>query len=170
MVALRYLTPTFVVQLVYFWKFRALVSSRSEVQLSRHARWGRGCVISSFTKIKITGPLHLGQRVQIGSGCFLGVTHSGLYVGDDVMIGQNSTILTSNLRYDRLGVPLNEQGSNHQAVRIGKNVWIGANSVVLPGTVLGDDVIVSAGSVVSGVIPPNSILQGNPARVVFTRR
>jgi acetyltransferase-like isoleucine patch superfamily enzyme len=49
-------------------------------------------------------------------------------------------------------------------------VWLGSNSVVLSGADIGDDVIVSAGSVISGSVPPNSIVMGNPAKVIFTRR
>jgi acetyltransferase-like isoleucine patch superfamily enzyme len=41
---------------------------------------------------------------------------------------------------------------------------------VLDGAEIGDDCIVSAGSIVSGSIPPRSIVQGNPAKVIFTRR
>ena len=54
--------------------------------------------------------------------------------------------------------------------RIGHRVWIGSNCVVLAGSEIGDNVIVSAGSVVSGRVPPNSIVLGNPAKVIFTRR
>jgi maltose O-acetyltransferase len=42
--------------------------------------------------------------------------------------------------------------------------------VVLAGSDIGDNVIVSAGSVVSGSVAPNSIVLGNPAKVIFTRR
>jgi acetyltransferase-like isoleucine patch superfamily enzyme len=55
-------------------------------------------------------------------------------------------------------------------VRIGDRVWLGSNCVVLDGADIGDDVIVSAGSVVSGRIPPNTVVLGNPAKVIFTRR
>lgn len=166
----RYLTPSFVVQWVYYWRFGALVSARAEVQLSRLAQWGPGCVISSFVKIKITGPFQLGRRVQIASGCFIGASREGLYIGDDVLLGPNCCILTSHLNYDQLGVPLKDQGTTPQKVTIGKNVWVGANSIILPGTVIGDDVIVSAGSVVSGKVPANSLVLGNPAKVIFKRR
>jgi virginiamycin A acetyltransferase len=42
--------------------------------------------------------------------------------------------------------------------------------VVLDGADIGDNVIVSAGSVVSGAVKPNAIVLGNPAKVIFTRR
>lgn len=166
----RYLVPAFFVQWVYYWRFGALVSGRAEVELSRTAQWGPGCVISSFVKIKITGPFQLGRGVQIASGCFIAASIEGLYIGDDVLIGPNCCILTSHLNYDQLGVPLKDQGTTPQKVVIGKNVWVGANSIILPGTIIGNDVIVSAGSVVSGKVPANSLVLGNPAKVIFKRR
>jgi acetyltransferase-like isoleucine patch superfamily enzyme len=91
-------------------------------------------------------------------------------MGDDVLIGPNCTVLTGTYLFDRLGVPLQEQGTVSKSVRIGHRVWIGANSVVLGEADIGDDAIVSANSVVSGHVPPNSIVMCNPAKVIFTRR
>jgi acetyltransferase-like isoleucine patch superfamily enzyme len=166
----RFLVPSIVVRAVYLARFGAIVSGRAEVNLSRRARMGRGCVISSFTKIKIAGPFVLGRRVHIAAGSFLVAEEGGLEIGDDSMIGPNCTVTTSTYRYDRLDLPLHDQGFTSVGVRIGRNVWIGANSVVLDGAQIGDNVIVSAGSVVSGTIPANSIVQGNPAAVIFRRR
>jgi acetyltransferase-like isoleucine patch superfamily enzyme len=166
----RALTPAAVVRFYYFRKHRALVSGRAEVDLVPSTEWGPGCVISAFTKVKISGRFVMGRRVQIGTGCFVGAGGGGLVMGDDVLVSPNCSILTSNYRFDRLGVPLQEQGTESKGVRIGDRVWIGANSVVLDGTEIGEDCLVSAGSVVSGRIPPRTIVQGNPAKVIFTRR
>jgi acetyltransferase-like isoleucine patch superfamily enzyme len=166
----RVLTPMIVVRLYYFWKHRAVISQRAEVDLAPSTSWGRGCVISAFTKVKISGPFVMGKRVQISTGCFLGAGPAGLTLGDDVLIGPNCAIMTGSYVFDRLDVPLPEQGTTSKGVRIGHRVWVGANSVVLAGAELGDNVIVSAGSVVSGTVPPNSIVLGNPAKVIFTRR
>lgn len=51
---------------------------------------------------------------------------------------------------------------------IGANVFIGMNSIILMGTVIGENSIVGAGSVCSGHYPPNSVIAGNPARVIRT--
>jgi acetyltransferase-like isoleucine patch superfamily enzyme len=166
----RALTPMIVVRLYYFWKHRAIVSGKAEVDLASSTTWGKKCVISAFTKVKITGPFVMGRRVQISTGCFIGAGPAGLTLGDDVLIGPNCTILTGNYLFDRLDLPLQEQGTTSKGVRIGDRVWVGSNSVVLAGAELGDNVIVSAGSVVGGTVPPNSIVLGNPAKVIFTRR
>ena len=51
---------------------------------------------------------------------------------------------------------------------IGKNVFLGANAVILPGVVVGDNSIIGAGAVVTKNVPSDSIVVGNPARVVST--
>jgi acetyltransferase-like isoleucine patch superfamily enzyme len=166
----RMLTPMIVVRLYYFWKHGAVISGKAEVDLAPSTIWGKGCVISAFTKMKISGPFVMGQRVQIATGCFIGAGPAGLTLGDDVLISPHCTILTGTYLFDRLDVPLQDQGTISKGVRIGHRVWIGSNSVVLAGAEIGDNVIVSAGSVVSGTVPPNSIVLGNPAKVIFTRR
>jgi acetyltransferase-like isoleucine patch superfamily enzyme len=166
----RVLTPMIVVRIYYFWKHRAVVSQKAEVDLAPSTSWGKGCVISAFTKVKISGPFIMGRRVQISTGCFIGAGAAGLTMGDDVLISPNCTILTGTYLFDQLDVPLQEQGTISKGVRIGHRVWIGSNSVVLAGAEIGDNVIVSAGSVVSGSVAPNSIVLGNPAKVIFTRR
>jgi acetyltransferase-like isoleucine patch superfamily enzyme len=166
----RRLIPTTAVRLYYWQQHRAIISGRAEVDIARDTDWGPGCAISSFTKIKISGPFVMGRGVQIATGCFIGIGRGGLTMGDHVLIGPNCSIIGSNYRFDRLDVPLTEQGTASKGIRIGHGVWLGANSVVLDGADIGDNVIVSAGSVVSGHIAPNSIVQGNPCKVIFTRR
>lgn len=51
---------------------------------------------------------------------------------------------------------------------IGNNVFLGVNTIVLMGSNIGNNVIVGAGSVVSGIIPDNVVIAGNPAKIVRT--
>ncbi|MGF7049418.1 acetyltransferase-like isoleucine patch superfamily enzyme [Paenibacillus sp. DS2015] len=76
-------------------------------------------------------------------------------VGDNSVIGYNTTILTHEYLIDeyRLG-----------EVVIGKNVMIGANSTILPGVLIGDGAIVAAGSVVHKDVAPGAFVGGNPLR------
>ena len=52
--------------------------------------------------------------------------------------------------------------------RIGKNCFIGGRSLILPGITIGDSCIIGAGSVVTRSVPPNSIVAGNPAKIIYT--
>lgn len=57
------------------------------------------------------------------------------------------------------------QGTPHDIV-IENNVWIGNGVTILGGTFIGENSIVSVGSVVKGSFPSNVIIQGNPAVIV----
>lgn len=76
-------------------------------------------------------------------------------VGDNTIIGYNSTLLAHEYLIDeyRLG-----------DVRIGSNVMIGANVTVLPGVTIGDHAVVAAGAVVHKDVPAHARVGGNPLR------
>lgn len=52
--------------------------------------------------------------------------------------------------------------------KIGKQCFIGANAIIMPGVEIGDEVIVGSGSVVTKNIPSNTIVAGNPAKIIRT--
>jgi acetyltransferase-like isoleucine patch superfamily enzyme len=78
-------------------------------------------------------------------------------IGDNSIVGYNSTILTHEYLIEeyRLG-----------EVKIGSNVMIGANTTILPGVTIGDHAVVGAGSVVHKDVEPHSFVAGNPLRVI----
>ena len=51
-------------------------------------------------------------------------------------------------------------------IKIGKNVFIGMGAIIMPGTVINDNVIIGAGSVVRGVVESDSIVIGNPGKTI----
>lgn len=50
------------------------------------------------------------------------------------------------------------------SISIGNNVFIGSHSVILPGTIINDNVVIAANSVVSGIIEENTLYGGSPAK------
>lgn len=167
----RFLIPPSLLTLVYLLKYKAKVSPRAEVEFSSYLVLGQGCQISSFCKIKASsGPLIIGSNVHIGSNCFISSGKSGIYIGNDCLVSPNVTIIGSNYRYDRLDIPIRMQERTSKGIRIGDNVWIGAGVSILDGANIEEGVIIAPNSVVSGKVPVNSILQGNPGKVVFVRR
>jgi len=57
---------------------------------------------------------------------------------------------------------------NQKNVRIGNNVFIGQKSIILCGSIIGDNTIIGAGSVVTGIVEGNSVYAGNPAKKIMT--
>ena len=104
----------------------------------------------------------IGQRAAILDEVIIDIPHAWLIeIGDDVTLAPRVHILAHDastkrhLNYTRLG-----------KVRIGSRVFIGTSSIVLPGVLIGDDVVIGAGSVVSHDVPSGSVAAGNPARVI----
>lgn len=168
----RFLLPRSWITLHAWLRFRCRVSPRAEVELSPLLTLGRGSSIGSFTKVKASdGPLTIGSNVDIATGCFLSSHRAGVTIGDDCLIGPNVSIVGNNYRYDDLETPIRRQEKvSDQGIRIGANVWIGAGCVILEGAEIGSGAILAPNSVVSSRIPENSIVQGNPGKVIFTRR
>jgi acetyltransferase-like isoleucine patch superfamily enzyme len=167
----RFLLPSFVISIIYAFRFRAMVSPRAEVELSPLLKLGKGTRISSFSKVKASdGPMTIGARVSIGTGCFVHAGSAGVSIGDDSLISPNVSIVGSNYRYDRLDVPIQQQGAISKGITIGNDVWIGVGCAILDGAVIGDHAIVAPNAVVSGHIAEKVVAAGNPAKPIFTRR
>lgn len=107
--------------------------------------------------------LHLGKNVYI-SNCSMFVDLGGIYIGDNVLIGPNTTITSVNHRVN----PDERRHLNFKSVYIHDNAWLGANVTVTPGTVIGENAIVAAGAVVTKNVPANTIVAGVPARIIKT--
>lgn len=115
-----------------------------------------------------------GAKIEIGDNVGLsGVTvyaRKGITIGENTLIGGNTKIFDNDFH------PLEAQSRNENVeeeiavkeVVIGKNCFIGCNAIILKGTHLGDGCVVGAGSVVSGEFPANSVIAGNPAKVIKT--
>jgi acetyltransferase-like isoleucine patch superfamily enzyme len=91
-------------------------------------------------------------------------------LGDNIVISDGSHFLTHDysitvgLRYS--GIKIDTDYKNFGKIKIGNNVFIGKKSIILPRTEIGDNVIISAGSVVKGKLVSNSIYGGNPVEYV----
>jgi len=166
----RFLMPSIVVTAYGWLKFKCKISPKAEVELNENLKLGRGSVFSSFVKVKANGPMKIGIDVSVGTGSFISSAAGGVEIGDFCMIGPNASIIGNNYCYDQLDVPMCQQDKTSKGIRIGDNVWIGSGCAVLDGAVIGSGAIITPNSVVSSKIPQNAIVQGNPARVIFTRR
>jgi acetyltransferase-like isoleucine patch superfamily enzyme len=92
-----------------------------------------------------------------------------LVIGDDVLLGPNVTIVTSNYGLDDRERPISEQTWRESDVVIGRRSWLAANVVVLPGVTIGEGAVIAAGAVVTSSIPAFAIAGGVPAKVIKLR-
>lgn len=101
---------------------------------------------------------------------FDGTNYSLISIGEKTTISKEVLILTHDYSLNRGLYLRNIKGKFmfSKPVEIGKNCFIGARVTLLPGTYIGDNCVIGAGSVVKGRIPNNSIVCGNPARVVVS--
>jgi acetyltransferase-like isoleucine patch superfamily enzyme len=168
----RFLVPRAWITLRAYLRFHCMVSLRAEVELTPHLAIGEGSCIGSFTKVKSSdGPLTIGKNVDIATGCFLSSHAAGVRIGDDCLIGPNVSIVGNNYSYEDLATPIRLQAkTSAKGIRIGANVWIGAGCAILEGAEIGSGAILAPNSVVSSAIPENAIVQGNPGKVIFSRR
>lgn len=167
----RMLIPSVAVSAYYWWRYRAKISPRAEVDLSDSLSFGHNAVVGSFTKIKaLDGPVHFGARAGIATGCFIAAGPGGIEVGDNFICGANVNIVATNYQHGALDTHLEDLGSVSKGIRIGANVWIGSGCTITDGAEIGDNVIVAANSLVSRRYKSNQILQGNPAKTLMKRR
>ncbi|MEZ0491250.1 DapH/DapD/GlmU-related protein [Kineococcus sp. TBRC 1896] len=112
--------------------------------------------------------IRLGDRSDIGMDALvIGPVH----IGRDVMMGPRCILLASAHETAAVDVPMNQQGFRpDRPIVIEDDVWIGAGCTILPGRRIGTGSIVGAGSVVVADVPPWTVVAGNPARIVKSRR
>ena len=116
---------------------------------------------------------HSGRSISIGDDSSIGERSrllGRIIIGKDVMMGEEVIILTHNHNFDRLDIPMCQQGfKKEEPVTIADDVWIGARVIILPGVIVGKGAILAAGAVVTKDVPPYAIVGGNPARVIKMR-
>ena len=103
----------------------------------------------------------LGKNVFINSCCHF-QDQGGIIIGDNVLIGHNVVIATLNHNQN----PKLRASILPKPVKIGNNVWIGSNATILPGVTISDGAIIAAGAVVTKDVSENSIVGGNPAKLI----
>lgn len=113
---------------------------------------------------QVNGRITLGRNVvksfaNSGSCYVQGI--NGVYIGDNTIFAPGVKIISSNHKIGEI-----TEHVKGKPIKIGSNCWIGANSVILPNVELGDNVVVGAGSIVTKSFSENTVIAGNPAKII----
>jgi acetyltransferase-like isoleucine patch superfamily enzyme len=136
--------------------------------------------------------IHIGRNSLVMHGSvlhvynFRDIPHSGIWIGDDSLIGEynvirgqggvriGSRVFTSPLVqflavdhvFDDRDRPFVDQGITARGITVHDDVWIGSGAVVTDGVTIGKGAVVAAGSVVTRDVAPHTVVAGSPARPV----
>ncbi len=112
--------------------------------------------------------------IRIGDGNYFGGVCiscvNKVEIGDNNLFG-NVVIMDSDIiPHPNMQLDAAWKEKWAKEIRIGSNTWLAANTVVLKGVVLGDECVLSAGSVAASSAEPRSLLLGVPARRIKSTR
>lgn len=126
---------------------------------------GEGTVIMPDFTCDYGYNIRLGRNVFINYHCIF-LDCAPIEIGNDVQIAPSVQLYTAQHPLD---AAVRRSGlESARPIRISSDVWIGGGAVVLPGVTIGARSVVGAGSVVVHNVPPDSLVVGNPARMVRT--
>ena len=115
-----------------------------------------------------------GTRLRIGDNSGLGVNcvvPNGSIIGNDVMMGPNCYIHSQNHAFDRIDIPMIQQGFKEcKPIIIEDDVWIGRDVTIMVGRHVSKGSIIAACSVLTKDFPEYSIIGGNPAQLIKKRK
>jgi maltose O-acetyltransferase len=110
-----------------------------------------------------------GYNIRIGRRSF--INYGGIIldvapvtIGDEVLIATNVQILTATHPLD----PVRRRAwwEFAKPISVADGVWIGGGALILPGVSIGENAVIGAGAVVTRNVAANTVVVGNPARVV----
>ena len=127
-----------------------------------------GKYVNIQPKATIARRVCIGDYSGVGRNCLI---QGGVTIGSHVMMGPEVYIYTQNHNFKRIDITMDKQGwSAEKPVVIEDDVWIGSRVTILPGVTIGQGCIIGASAVVTKSCPPYSIVAGNPAVVVKSRK
>ena len=115
---------------------------------------------------KIGAKISIGNNTRIHGSCLH--AYKSIEIGSNCLIAANCQIFDGSGHDTYLDDP-SKRASTRGVVKpitIGNNCWIGTSTIILPGTILGNNCIVAAGSVLNGEFKDNSLIGGNPGKFI----
>lgn len=167
-------------------KSKIIIHSKANVHVNDKfvlgSKYSLLCRQPSILEIKPNATLNVG-KVNIGKGTVIVINdNANLSIGDNtyfsgdskvyavnnIKIGKNCaiswglTLIDSD--FHTITAPI--KSTKTQPITIGDNVWIGCNCTILKGVTIGDGAVIASNSVIKKNVPPNTLVGGNPAKVI----
>ena len=128
-----------------------------------------GCSIDDDSRVgafvEIQGGASIGKNCKISSHTFI---CEGVHIEDNVFVGHNVTFINDLFPRATNADGTIQNAANWKLVetKVKKGASIGSSATILCGVIIGENAIIGAGSVVLKDVPANTIVAGNPARII----
>jgi FkbH-like protein len=137
---------------------RPLIENLGRIEIGSRTR-----LVCDFAPIELrtrpNGTISIGGQGAINFGTVISAVRS-VTIGDRASIGPYCVISDSEFG------ERDEEGGAAEPIVIADGVWLASRVTVVPGARIGEGAVITAGSVVTGEIPPHVVAGGNPARVI----
>lgn len=135
---------------------------------------GKYCFLGAFDhyeKDTFNPEIKIGNNFSMLFNCQITAINK-IVIGDNVLIGSRVYITDhfhGNITKEEINIPpVKRSLFSKGPVVVGNNVWIGSGVAILPNVTIGDNCIIGANSVVTKSFDKNSVIAGNPARLIRT--
>ena len=105
----------------------------------------------------VEGEMTIGDDVSFNRNCIL-ICHDTIQVGNHCAFGPNVVVYDHDHKFGINGIDNNQ--FNTAPIIIEDNCWIGANVAILKGAHIGEGSVIGAGTVLTGSVPPHSLVRG----------
>lgn len=184
---LVFISPPFLKNLLLKWFYGAEIGDQAHIGwfsavMGRHIALGDHSVVRPLTLIRLDGDIRLGAHSEVSSFNLI-YGSSSLLIGDysyvgpqclinadePVKIGHRSAVGPRSMIFTHGSFLPYTEGYwvKLAGVTVGDKVWCAAGVFLHPGVEIGEDSFVNSKSVVTQSIPPGSVVEGNPAKVIY---
>ena len=150
-------------ELLRLYNLTDAVPERQTILQELLGQIGQNSIIESPFYCTYGQNIHIGDHVYLNCLCTI-LDGNEVHIGHHVMIGPHVQIYTA--AHLLQAEPRIQGWEVAKPIVIEDNVWIGGGAILLPGVTIGRNAVVGAGAVVSRSVPANTVVAGNPARVI----
>nr|WP_315162583.1 DapH/DapD/GlmU-related protein [uncultured Flavobacterium sp.] len=139
-----------------------IIKGSENIFIGKHVRIYPNIRLETYGKegfVIIKDDVSIGQNVHITSA-------SNLVIGKSTTILANTFVTNIDHDYQEIGIHILKQKYIIRETLIGENCFIGIGACIQAGTILGNQCVVGANSVVKGTFPDYSVIVGSPAKIV----